>query len=445
VRIDPFKLAHWMNARKYTAAQTATLAGQSAARFGSLLSENGPDVGPEEVSAIASALQVDAIQLANSAQSDFSVVPQSAADMHATRRPIQRDGIHFYNYYTLAAPPGRVAPVVLDILCPPDRLPALNNGHLEPAITINLGPGDINGRWGVELNPETWQVLNANSGPDRWITGDSYVEPSHCPHTYSLAGEQPARIVSYTGQSNLAPLVEEVNSWSDEAFEGCLKILTDNVSSDALLDLMLARRAHTRASAAIVAGLTLEELTEALAAPLSATGLNALRSLARVLGFDYRILLPAERRHDEVGKIWATVTDSRASTRCFGAYEVASMASAPHLPDLTGAFLRVDRDEPGDDSELLDCAENHYFVIDGELTIGWSEHGEPDSATLTPDGSAWVAPFVQHQWYGHGAVLKLGSGAHLSYLDLVELTNTFAPASTIRRSRRDLAGWGYDS
>ena len=27
----------------------------------------------------------------------------------------------------------------------------LNNGHLEQAITVNLGPGDIYGRWGENI------------------------------------------------------------------------------------------------------------------------------------------------------------------------------------------------------------------------------------------------------------------------------------------------------
>ena len=79
-------------------------------------------------------------------------IHMSRADIEATRRAVHRDGIHFYNYYNLPAPKGQVARVILDILCPAERLPAQNNGHLEPAITINLGPGHINGLWGDEVN-----------------------------------------------------------------------------------------------------------------------------------------------------------------------------------------------------------------------------------------------------------------------------------------------------
>ena len=63
----------------------------------------------------------------------------------ATKRPIKRDGIHFYNYYSLPCPNSYKSPVILDILCPKKKIPKLNNGHLEQAITVVLGPGDIFG------------------------------------------------------------------------------------------------------------------------------------------------------------------------------------------------------------------------------------------------------------------------------------------------------------
>ncbi|KPI15328.1 hypothetical protein OK074_0036 [Actinobacteria bacterium OK074] len=443
MRIDPFKLAHWMNARKYTVAQTADLAGLPLEELRRLLGDEGYEPGQAAADALAAALSVELSQLAGEAHRNLTVVHKSAAEMHASRRPIQRDGIHFYNYYTLAAPEGRVAPVVLDILCPADRLPALNNGHLEPAITVNLGPGDINGRWGEEITPQTWRVLHANQGTDRWITGDSYVEPSYCPHSYSLAGDAPARIVSYTAQSNISPLMAEANGWSSGAFEEALKALSGKVTAGSVLDLFLARRVHTRASAAEAAGVNPADLEEALRSPGTATGTGVLRRLGSAVGFDYRVLLPADDQHDGVGKTWTTVDDSRRSRRAWGTYEAASMASAAHLPDLVGTFLRVDSDGGG--ADLIDHAENHYIVTEGRLTLEWDGPDGPSSAELEPDGSAWTGPFVRHRWHGTGTVLKFGSGAHLGYQDWLELTNTFEPAATLRRGRRDVAGWGYDN
>ena len=42
----------------------------------------------------------------------------SSEKINKTKRSINRDGIHFYNYYSLPSPDGFVGPVILDILCP---------------------------------------------------------------------------------------------------------------------------------------------------------------------------------------------------------------------------------------------------------------------------------------------------------------------------------------
>jgi 2-hydroxyethylphosphonate dioxygenase len=442
MRIDPFKLAHWLNVRKYTVAHAAKVGGIDEQHWREMLRpDHHGDLDLALVTQVAAVLRVDPAQLAASTPDGVAVAWQSAGDMHATKRLVRRDGIDFYNYYTLAAADGRVAPVVLDILCPPGRVPALNQGHLEPAITVNLGPGDIHGRWGVELTPLNWQVLAANTGADRWITGDSYVEPSFCPHTYSLVDGTPARIVSYTGVSNLSGLLEEVNDWPEDRFARLAGACASGPTTADLLDLLLARRLHDRASAAALIGVSAARLDEALSSPVSEASLALLRELAGALGADYRLLLPPERRWDDSGKIRLDVPAVRDMIRRVHGYRVASMACAPHLPDLVGAYMCVGPETGG---RLRDCAETHYFVTGGEASLGWVDEQGEHEVTLSPDGSAWVAPFVDHWWRGPGSMLKLGSGQVLGYQAWFELTNTFAPGATLRRGHRDLRGWGYD-
>lgn len=440
MRVDAFKLAHWLNARKYTVAHAATAAGIDEKRWQMLLRPNGDDVDPSLVAEVAAFLRVEPSQIAAGATTGASVAWQSADEMHATRRLVRRDGIDFYNYYSLAGADGLVAPVVLDILCPADRVPALNEGHLEPAITVNLGPGDIHGRWGVELDATSWQVLAANRDGDRWITGDSYVEPSFCPHSYSLVDAAPSRIVSYTGVSNLGELIEEANDWPAERFERLVGAC-DGLGPGDLLDALLARRLHDRSSAARLVGVSTAELDDAVAAPSSDSGLELLRAFGAELGFDYRLLLPPERRWDGLGKTRLDVAAARRTVRELMGYRVASVAAAAHLPDLVGAF--VDVDGPG--GRLCDCAETHYFVTAGEPTLHWAEGEAERRAPLSSDGSAWVPPFVEHWWSGAGSVLKLGTGRFVGYQAWLELSNTFAPAATLRRGYRDLMGWGYDN
>lgn len=424
--LDTFKVMHWMNARKITADEFAVRLGVEDARLGEWLGQDSFALSDELSSSLAKVLDVEAGQLAAGERRE-QVVIRTAAEMRATCRAVRRDGIHFYNYYTMAAPPGKVAPVVLDILCPPDRLPALNNGHLEPAITVNLGPGDIHGRWGEELTDATWRRMRANRGEESWVVGDSYVEPSFCPHTYALAGDEPARIISYTGESGLAALVAETNEWADHAF--------DELVAASPLALLCARRGFDAAGLAAASGLAPGRVTEVLLG--ADVTLAEAQTLGRVLATDYRMLLPARLEHDAVGKTFRSIEESRAGIRDFRGYRVAPLAGAAHLPDLTGLYLRVD----GRGEALCELGDTHYLVRGGEVTLWWRDGRE---VVLREDDSVWVAPFVAHGWSGSGDLVKLGSGRHVSYVDMVELSNTFGAAEVLRRARRDRLGWGYD-
>jgi hypothetical protein len=428
-----------MNARKITTNELAVRLAIDDEELGQLLADEESDVAEDFAEMLAKQLEIELPQICGGTAKNLVVIC-TAAEMRATRRAVRRDGIHFYNYYTMAAPAGKVAPVVLDILCPAGRLPALNNGHLEPAITVNLGPGDINGRWGTELTEATWRRLRAGSSAVPWVVGDSYVEPSFCPHTYSLATDVPARIISYTGVSGLEALVGETNSWADHAFEAMVESVADG-SPAAILRGVLARRGHDLTSLARESGIPRTRLAD-----VADLTLDEVRTVARVLATDYRVLLPAPREHDEVGKTFCSVESSVASIRQFRGYQVASLAAAPHLPDLTGLYVRVENRAPTPVLDLVDSAESHYLVLDGEITLWWRRDGGGiRSARLTKDGSAWVSPFVAHGWSGSGSVVKLGSGKHLSYVNYLELSNTFQAPWVLRRGRRDRLGWGYDA
>ena len=69
-----------------------------------------------------------------------------------------------------------------------EKLPKLNNGHLEPAITVSLGPNDIYARFAKKIDKFTFLKFRVN--PDSktdWVVGSNYYEPSYCLHTYSRA------------------------------------------------------------------------------------------------------------------------------------------------------------------------------------------------------------------------------------------------------------------
>lgn len=437
--VDSVRLGRWLNARKLTPVLAAEKAGMDVDTMRGLVDAGGT-LSAEELGRLCETLAVGSEQLRPGAGRTPAVMVQRREEMVATRRPIERDGIHFYNYYSLPAPPGRVAPVILDILCPADHLPPLNNGHLEPALTVNLGPGPINGRWGEDLDAETWRVLEA--GDDGWITGASYVEPSYQPHTYSLASERPARIVSYTAPSGLRGLVDDCEGWSDAAFAELTDDLAAGEGVPTRLASGLARRGYDAGSAAAAAGLEEGALAAAMEGRGSLRAEEAM-ALGAALGLDYRLLLPRDAREDPLGRAFASVAQSKASARRFRGHQIASMARAPHLPDLLGLFMRVE----GERAATLDQnehGETHYLVSAGTVRVSWLDEGEVREAELEPDDALWVAPYVRHSFDGRGALVKLGHGGVLDAGTDLELDTCFRPAATLRRARRDRRGWGFD-
>lgn len=443
IEIGSVKLMRWLNARKLTLSAFGAAIGTNADQ---LDADIGGDVLVWDVDLAdraARVLDIEIEQLAVRHKAQ-TVVYLSAAESEAGSRVVRRGGIDFYVYYSLAGPRGQVAPVILDILCPADRLPELNRGHLEPAITVNLGPGDINGRWGEELTDDTWAVLAANEDKDHWITGDSYLEPSFCPHTYSRAGDAPARILSYTGTSPLAGLVDRTDTWPAESFDALLDDLGERLAPATILGQAMRRRSFDAKSLCAAAGVDEQAVGDFLDGVAHALDVPALRRIGATIHCDYRLLLPADAKRDRVGKSSCTVEESRASIRSFGEYAVADMAGSPTAPDLLGMFLLVDRAEAGEVTDLRDLPATFYLVTGGSAVAHWQDGGEVCRQELNRWDSLWIGPGVPHGFTGQAGLLRMGDAGSYSYVDALELSNTYRPAWTLGRARHDRQGWGYD-
>ena len=203
-RIDKLKLNHWLNIRKMTIDVLNDLLSNHINL--SISFDNLDNLDDHAIDKISEILSIPKNNLIKNEEVP-SFIFNSKKQIEETKRPIRRGGIHYYNYYTLPSPKGYVAPVLIDILCPKNKMPVLNNGHLEPAITVSLGPNDIYARFAKKINKNTFVKFRVNPDPKtNWIIGSNYYEPSYCLHTYSRATNGPGKILSYTTKSYIEGL-----------------------------------------------------------------------------------------------------------------------------------------------------------------------------------------------------------------------------------------------
>ena len=191
-RVDRVKLNHWLNIRK-TSLDVLNRRLEKLVNY-EITFDNLNQLDEHAIDQIAKILAIPR---------DFilyrSEVPayiyNTKEEILKTKRPIKRGGIHYYNYYTLPSPKGYVAPVLIDILCPKEKMPVLNNGHLEPAITVSLGPNDIYARFAKKINKTNFVKFRINPDPKtNWVVGSNYYEPSYC---YTPTQEQPMGLERY--------------------------------------------------------------------------------------------------------------------------------------------------------------------------------------------------------------------------------------------------------
>ena len=227
-------------------------------------------------------------------------------DIKKTKRPIKRDNIHFYNYYTLPSPKGYVAPVLIDILCPKDKLPKLNNGHLETAITLSLGPNDIYARFGKKINKTNFCKFKVNKDKKTdWIVGDNYYEPSYCLHTYSRATDGPGKILSYTTVSHIEKIFRD--KINDDSFSNLIQNFKGNYFNN-LLHQSLIDKGYDFNFVSKKLKITKKRLLN-LFKNNKKIPLTIKNKILKLANLDERLFQEIKHKEDKVGKYYLSVKD----------------------------------------------------------------------------------------------------------------------------------------
>ena len=428
--IDFIKLNHWLNARKIT---TKLIDKKQKTLAKKLSLKKNFSISPRELDFINTDLSIptEKIEVQNKIP-DYILWTKSKIDK--TKRPINRDGIHFYNYYSLPIPNGFVGPVILDILCPKNKLPKLNNGHLEQAITINLGNSDIYGRWGKKKNKVNFSKIKYNnSSKNPWIIGDTYVEPTYCPHSYSRATEHNSQILSYTAKSPLEKFIKNLNNWSKSNYENLIKNIRSKNPRVSILKLYLDNK-----------GVDLKYLSQKIKVKIKTleqiiNNKSVLIKTCRLLKINPDLFNNIQyTSEDSIGKTYLSYKDSFKTIRKYKSYTIASMASSERYSDLFGYFIKVSGSKKVKD--LCDFASSHYLITDGEFNFNI------DNKTIkVKKGDAiWMSSFKSHGFSGKGSLLKISNGECVDSSDLREILNIYKPVETLKRSYKDRISWGYE-
>ena len=360
-----------------------------------------------------------------------------------TKRKIFKDNIHFYNYYTLPTPSGYVSPVLLDILCSKKKLPKLNNGHLEPAITISMGPNDIYARFGERINKDTFIKFKINKNKKNdWIVGSSYFEPSFCKHSYSRSENGLGRIISYTTKSFIENLTEE--KLNDQSYLNLLKSLKNSYSNRSLLKFEIENKGYSLSDISKKIKLPIKKINKYFDNKKFNLEKKYLKKICDYIKSDYRLFVDKKFNEDSVGKLYFDYKDSIKTIRKFKSYTVASIVNSKRYPDLSGLFIKVSNNKKNKNLDLMDSKCSHYYVTGGNVNFFVKDKKKIQKINAKEDDCFWVSAFSEHGFSGNGSLVKISDGQNINYLEKEDITNTYQIKDVLKRARADIKNWGYD-
>lgn len=439
-RIDKIKLNHWLNIRKTTIFVLNELLKRDLNY--ELKFENLNDVDENIIEKIANILSIPKSNILENEETP-SFIFNTKNQIEKTKRPIKRGGIHYYNYYTLPSPKGYVAPVLIDILCPKNKMPVLNNGHLEPAITVSLGPNDIYARFDKKINKINFLKFRINPDPKtNWVVGSNYYEPSYCLHTYSRATDGPGKILSYTTKSYIENLFD--SKLNEDSFKNlCLK-LNPSLPNRFFLYQDIMNRGYSLEDIAKKSKVSIKKFKQYFKNKKYKLNKKELKKISNILNSDPLIYEDKQFKEDKIGKFYYDYKDSIKTIREFKSYKVASIANSARSPDLTGYFIKVDNKSKLPITDLLDSNCSHYLATKGKMTFFSKANNKINKINMCEGDSVWVSAFSNHGFSGSGALIKISDGQNFNYLEKIELINTYNLKKTLSRGRKDKVNWGYD-
>ncbi|MBI5146898.1 MAG: helix-turn-helix domain-containing protein [Thaumarchaeota archaeon] len=372
--------------------------------------------------AISSELVGKAVKVWPVNQRDFYIIHDdcplgvkimTSEDSKKSSRIMERAGKPYYEYRDTAM--SSVAPFrpewIMELCYADDNDPSnplaqWNNGHFMHQFTYFIG--EVNFYYRTPSGEKKVAIMN---------TGDSMYITPFVAHTFTTRSEakQNGLILALTYGSKLTgDIQQELSALStDLGAEFALDFSSRQKAISSLL------RYHVEA-----ANLSLEELSRRTGiqkADLDEFEKGAktptnmeIEKIAHALNVNIRDLLPSDKiedkvivKHNSEGRKWAYPESTKA-------YQFVELASTTALP-YSKAFEVYVQNANSPDLDLRAGLHQYlYNVGETGVTISWEIEGKTHHQMINPGDSAYVKPFVRHNFRGQGKLLILRIGGKIA-------------------------------
>ena len=386
-------------------------------------------VSLEEISAIIDGKKPLSAELVNKAVEiwpvnarDFYVIQDDcplgtkimrSQESKQSSRIMERAGKPYYEYRdTVMSTVAPFRPEWISELChvddnePTNSNVQWNNGHFMHQFTYFIG--QVNFYYRDSEGNKKVAVMN---------TGDSMYITPFTPHTFTTrkGAKENGLILALTyGGKLTGDTQQELSGLSVELGSNfALDFSTKETASASLI------KYHKE-----IANLTIDELSKRTT--ISSDELKKFESgekipsimefekIASALTINIRDLLPNDKTEDKVivkshdsGKTWFFPENTKT-------YEFCELASTTALP-FSKAFEILVRNSDNEEFDLESGLHQYvYNVGDTPITINWNFNGKNYSEVINSDDSAYLKPFIRHNFRGNGKLLVLRIGGKIA-------------------------------
>ena len=333
-------------------------------------------------------------------------------DSMKSSRVMHRGGKPYYEYRdTAMSSVGPFRPEWIEELCVVDdnerdnKQVQWNNGHFMHQFTYFVG--DVNFYYQDSNGKKTMSAMK---------TGDSmYITPfvSHSFASRSGAKQNGLILALTYGSKITGDVQQELSALSNLGQEFALNFTDIEHASASLLKYHRNISSLTYQELSKRSEISVEKLQDFENAILIPTE-KELTAISHSLNVSKRDLMPNDKTEQKV-----IVKFQNECKRWFHpegsmVYEFVELASTSTMPYSKAFEIHVQNSEPSIYNLRVGLHQFVYNIGEHHISLNWEFHGESHQQTIKPGDSAYLKPFINHNFSGKGKILVLRVGGKIA-------------------------------